>query len=63
MATNWTAKEVRTLTKKYKVFQCPPPCDHKWDGPEYVSKDGLVHSATCSKCGVAAIDVDLMRLP
>lgn len=44
-------------------FECPPVCDHVWDGETWKSEDARIESATCSKCGVRAIDVDLMRLP
>jgi hypothetical protein len=34
---------------------------HSWDGVPL--EDGLVSSSTCSICGIAAIDVDLMVGP
>jgi len=34
---------------------------HQWDGKGI--DDGHMSSATCSKCGLAAIDHDLMVLP
>lgn len=30
------------------------PCEHQWDGEEYVSEDGCLSSATCSRCGMTA---------
>lgn len=30
------------------------PCEHVWDGPDYVSEDGCLESATCSRCGMAS---------
>jgi len=35
---------------------CPDgPCEHKWDGEWYDSQDGLMQSATCSRCGTLAM--------
>ena len=34
---------------------CPNgPCEHKWDGEDYVSEDECLVSATCSRCGMTA---------
>jgi len=42
--------------------ECPDgPCGHVWDGPPRV--EGTMESATCSKCGMAAIDHDLWVSP
>jgi hypothetical protein len=35
------------------------PCEHKWDGDEWVSDDGLASSATCSRCGTTAMSHDM----
>ena len=49
------------------VFVCPPPCDHAWDGPPFVTyyPSGRIagESVTCSKCGIDAMSVDLMEAP
>jgi hypothetical protein len=46
------------------VFVCGPGrCDHKWDGPELHSEDGLSSSATCSKCGIDAMSASLWEGP
>lgn len=29
-------------------------CEHTWDGPEYVSPDGLMSSSTCGCCGMTS---------
>ena len=34
-------------------------CDHTWDGPEWQSESGLMSSATCSRCGMPAINHDM----
>lgn len=40
---------------------CPEgPCQHIWDGPEYVEKDqGYMSSTTCSHCGAVAAYHDM----
>lgn len=39
---------------------CPDgPCQHIWDGPQYDSEDGLMFSATCSRCGAVAAYHDM----
>lgn len=31
---------------------CPDgPCEHQWDGENYISDDRCLVSSTCSKCG------------
>lgn len=35
------------------------PCEHSWDGPEWVSEDQCSQSVTCSKCGVTAMSHDM----
>jgi len=43
---------------------CPEgPCEHKWDGPEWVSADGCAASSTCSRCGITAMSHDMRVLP
>ncbi len=39
------------------------PCEHKWDGPDYESDDGLCFSVTCSRCGCTAMSHDLRNAP
>ena len=49
------------------VFVCPPPstckcrcpefCEHKWDGPPH--EEERFGTATCSRCGMLAIDHDM----
>lgn len=39
------------------------PCEHKWDGDLWVSDDGLLHSATCSRCGMTAFSHDMRYAP
>ena len=51
----WVRKEPRIT-----VIKCSAPCctegEHKWDGPAVMR--GRMGSASCSKCGVLAFDVD-----
>ena len=35
------------------------PCEHSWDGPEYVAEDGCMSSVTCSRCGSVAAYHDM----
>lgn len=35
------------------------PCEHDWNGEPYKSDDGLMWSATCARCGIAAISHSL----
>lgn len=45
---------------------CPKGGEHQWDGPEETwegPEGGGGGSATCSKCGIAAIDYDMMNAP
>lgn len=39
------------------------PCEHKWDGEEYVSEDECLCSATCSRCGMTAFSHSMRFLP
>lgn len=39
------------------------PCEHDWNGPEYVSKDGCLSSATCSRCGTTAFSHSMRFAP
>lgn len=56
------------------AFMCPPskctcecaaggPCEHVWDGPECEFDEGRGSSATCSRCGMPAIEHSLWCLP
>ena len=43
---------------------CPDgPCQHLWDGPEYVSDDECMMSVTCSLCGAVAAYHDMRCAP
>ena len=43
---------------------CPDgPCEHEWDGPEYLSEDGCMSSVTCSHCGCLAISHHMRVMP
>ena len=57
------AEEQRT--KEITVFACGGDCPkggkHQWDGP--TTRWGTGESGTCSKCGIAQIDYDMMNLP
>lgn len=35
------------MSEPITIFQCPPKCEHKWDGPE------LIITAECSHCNGA----------
>lgn len=37
------------------------PCEHVWDGPE--KTDGNLSTATCSRCGMPAIEHDMWVMP
>ena len=39
------------------------PCEHKWDGDEWMSDDGCASSVTCSRCGMTAMSHDMRCLP
>ena len=46
--------------------KCPVGGEHVWDGPmeEYRGPNGsYTVTATCSKCGISAIDYDMMNAP
>ena len=47
----------RSDNKLTLAFCGLPKCQHKWDGPWITTENG--GSATCSKCGVDAVTVDL----
>lgn len=43
---------------------CPDgPCQHVWDGPEYVSEDEGLVSVTCSLCSAVAAYHDMRCAP
>lgn len=43
---------------------CPDgPCQHIWDGPEFVDADGSFSSVTCSLCGQVAMFHDMRCAP
>lgn len=39
------------------------PCEHRWDGEEYISEDGCLCSATCSRCGMTAFSHSMRYAP
>lgn len=39
------------------------PCEHEWNGPRYVSEDGCLYSATCSRCGITAFSHSMRFAP
>lgn len=39
------------------------PCEHQWDGEEWVSEDGCAASVTCSRCGRTAMSHDMRNSP
>lgn len=39
------------------------PCEHKFDGEPYESKDGSLWSATCSRCGMTAYSHSMRFMP
>ena len=39
------------------------PCEHDWNGPGYVSEDGCLSSATCSRCGTTAFSHSMRFAP
>jgi hypothetical protein len=58
----WDRKEVNSHVSHAGdcYCACPDgPCQHIWDGPEYVSADDCMSSVTCSRCGVPAIYHDM----
>ena len=43
---------------------CPDgPCQHVWDGLEYLSEDECLSSVTCSRCGAVAAYHDMRCAP
>lgn len=43
---------------------CPDgPCQHIWNGKEYISEDGCMSSSTCSRCGEVAFYHSLRCAP
>ena len=38
-------------------------CDHKFNGPTETLNEGMVKTATCSKCGTTAFGHDMMVGP
>ena len=39
------------------------PCEHTWDGPEWISEDECASSVTCSRCGMTAMSHDMRYGP
>jgi len=56
MAEGWDVSQCALHDKNACYCACSSggPCEHDWDGPEYVSEDGRLSSATCSRCGITA---------
>lgn len=43
---------------------CPDgPCQHIWDGPEWISEDRCAASVTCSRCGEVGMFHDMRCAP
>ena len=61
--------EVSELKHNYNGNKCycacasGGPCEHTWDGKGYESDDGSYWTATCSRCGTAAMSHDLYNAP
>jgi len=56
------------------IFVCPPTkcrcecptmgeCEHIWDGPEREFAEGRGSSATCSRCGMMAVEHSMWSGP
>ena len=60
-----SAEKDESIPPKMAIFICGTKCSdqngHEWNGPTVKIENG--ESATCSKCGVSAIDWSLMNLP
>lgn len=62
---------VEKLTSNFNPYKCycacsaepRGPCEHKWDGPDWVSEDGCACSSTCSRCGTTAMSHDMRNAP
>lgn len=60
---------LQSLTSSHRSNACycacatHGPCEHRWDGPGYTSDDDCCWSATCSRCGTAAMSHDMRVLP
>lgn len=62
---------IEALAEKYGIHHvifnpnacycaCPDgPCEHKWNGPDYISQDQTLTSVTCSRCGAIAAYHDM----
>jgi len=62
----WDPATVRTHVSgsDHCYCACPDgPCQHIWDGPEHVSEDEHLFSATCSRCGSVAFYHDMRCAP
>lgn len=63
------AQVVRIICERPERCSCACPagkCDHIWDGPVHNEDQGTYggfESATCSKCGMLAVEHDLKALP
>jgi hypothetical protein len=57
----WDPKEVQTSSCHSICYcACPDgPCQHIWDGPEYIGDEGCLFSSTCSRCGAVAAYHDM----
>lgn len=47
----------------YCACETGGPCEHRWDGPDWGSIDGLAYSVTCSRCGCTAMSHDMRNAP
>lgn len=60
----WDGPITSSLNPDACYCACPAgPCEHGWTGPEYVSPDGCMSSATCARCGTTAISHDMRVMP
>jgi hypothetical protein len=61
LVTNLGMARDEWIASLAKEFEAVAGCDHVWDGPGVESADGLTDSATCSKCGIDALSVTLLK--
>lgn len=57
------AADQPTVTIHVCRSDCIDGPNHSWDGPEYVSEDGSMSSATCSKCGMTSFHHSMLTGP
>jgi hypothetical protein len=64
-ADGWDVSEcaLRDSDACYCACGSGGPCEHTWNGPEYVSDDGCMSSATCARCGLTAFSHSMRNCP